>query len=60
MFSMISSLNLLGSGLAPRAAKFAALGHRQGVGAGKVDPLEAMVRFDFLFHLGLDFLEVIG
>ena len=60
MFWMISSLNLLGSGRRTKGAKFAAVGHRQGFGARELDPLEAMVRFDLLFHLGLDFLEILG
>src|SRR4029450_1235706 len=41
-------------------AKFTTAGHCQGVGAWELNPLEAMVFFDFLFHLGLDFFEILG
>ena len=41
-------------------AKVATLRHRQGFVAGDDDPLEGMVGFDFLFHLGLDLLEILG
>ena len=43
-----------------KGAKDTTLGHGQSFVARQDDALERVVRFDFLFHLGLDLLEIFG
>ncbi len=57
---MISSLNLLASGRGPSAASSPACGEGERFGARDFHPLETVVRLGLLFHLGLDFREILG
>ena len=59
MFSMMSSLNLLGSARSPRRGEPAFLSERERFVPRNFDPFERMIRFDFVFHLGLDLFEII-
>ena len=57
---MMSNLNLLGSERSPNAARRPFVAERERFIPRNLDPLERMVRFDFVFHLGLDLFEIIG
>ena len=57
---MMSSLYLLGSARSPRCGEPAFLSERERFVPRNFDPFERMVRFDFVFHLGLDLFEIIG
>ena len=56
---MMSSLNLLGSDRSPSAASRPCFPSCERFVARNFDPLERMVRFDLLFHLGLDLFEIV-
>ena len=57
---MMSSLNLLGSARSPSAASRPFFAEFERFVSRNFDPFERMVRFDFVFHLGLDLFEIIG
>ena len=60
MFSMISSLNLLGSARSPNDASFPSRARASASSRLTDFALEAVIRLDLFFHLGLDFLKVLG
>ena len=43
-----------------QSGKPALLSERERFVARNFDPFERMIRFDFVFHLGLDLFEIIG
>ena len=57
---MMSSLYLLGSARSPSAASRPFLPSASASSRRNFDPFERMIRFDFVFHLGLDLFEIIG